>query len=1247
MYLSKQTKRREKKRMMSMLLAMLMLFSGIFGMLPGSGAMKAYAADVSENEVSENVISENEVYENAATENEISENDITEPDLSENTVSENDSSEGYVIMEPDDELEEVVAVTEPEDVHYEGEGFRVDFVVQSSWENHYNAVITVTNTSDETLHNWGLSFESTDSVSGLYNVVEPDGESEIRLFKNAGWNQDIPAGGTVFFGYTASYEGNPDVPQEFAIASVEKVVNSDRYEISCVLYEEWESGGLVQLIIENISDTTIEDWRIEFDFAMNISEIWDGVIISHEGQHYQLQNADYAQNIAPGESHIVSMIIEGELGEEPLTNLTAGEVVVEMDAADEEGDGEGDAGENAEDIPDVEDIRVISGGEDGVGQIYYKEISSMEDIVYTEDMLSCVRNQFLLMGTEGAQFEEIENLVAAYDARIVGYIETTNVYQVEYNYDITPDEIEIELDLYRNSGLVELAMLNYIAYESSCFGTTDSEWNSSWTTEYPYGNNWGIEAIDMEGALIQAGVISGNNCSTNDIRTDHLQTVRIGLIDSCFDVWHEDLSENFVRTWNDFSSLEDLQAGFANDAGLSHGTFVAGIMAAGFNNGVGITGVCIKNELYGFALDVTNSFGMAIMNWNSIMKTMCAISELIESDVKVINYSRGYGGLTFGASQGDESAISFLEHNVMFMNLLLECYIEKGYDFLIVTSAGNNNNEKYYRCETVTGGYLSESAYEDAEDEYQTINTSVTYGAPNANATNAMNAVDARYDSIFNYSMSEEVRSRVIVVGAVMLDNSNGRRTASECSVTSFSNVGDRVDILAPGQNILSCMVTTDNGPLYIEQSGTSAAAPFVAGVVGLAYNVYPEISAVQLKNIIVSGGTLLQDGQYLLNASYVIQEVNRLKNGDTNLSGGLIMGRIIESESSEGATGLGQTNGGIIDDNGEYVPDEQLVGIGGVCVTAQAIDANNELAGSYTQFAVTDENGYFTLPLSPGRYYIVVEKPGYLAFTYYYEMIEQENAYIGTIVAERNNMHDDISDMIELTDINLCIRSNYNETSLQGATIQIREGWDNRSGSYADAADATITSDANGHCTISLPRGRYTAEVKREGYVVGYYNVVADSGVNMQYLNLQPDRTVFCTIDIQNAEAYGILFWRDMEEYRGTYIFTRGNSGISTFCFLDDILCATRESLGNAGRNYRITLYENVLLSEYVKFELTRMNGNLSQSSVRITITYPDGNVENIQWNLSEPGMVWDVFQIENGELTILDNVTNEPTLP
>ena len=63
--------------------------------------------------------------------------------------------------------------------------------------------------------------------------------------------------------------------------------------------------------------------------------------------------------------------------------------------------------------------------------------------------------------------------------------------------------------------------------------------------------------------------------------------------------------------------------------------------------------------------------------------------------------------------------------------------------------------------------------------------------------------------------------------------------------------------------------------------------------------------------------------------------------------------------------------------------------------------------------------------------------------------------------------------------------------------------------------------------------------------------------------------------------------------------------------------------------------------------FELTRMNGNLSQSSVRITITYPDGNVEKIQWNLSEPGMVLDVLQIENGEQTTLNHVTNEPTLP
>ena len=132
-------------------------------------------------------------------------------------------------------------------------------------------------------------------------------------------------------------------------------------------------------------------------------------------------------------------------------------------------------GEDEEDIPDAaEDIRVMNIAGEGledIGEVYFKEVTSMEDIVYTEDRLSCVRNQFLLTAREGVSYEEVEALVEAQNVRIVGYIELTNDYQVEYNCDISPDAIEDNLSIFQASEIIEMATLNYIVYEESQFHT--------------------------------------------------------------------------------------------------------------------------------------------------------------------------------------------------------------------------------------------------------------------------------------------------------------------------------------------------------------------------------------------------------------------------------------------------------------------------------------------------------------------------------------------------------------------------------------------------------------------------------------------------------------------------------------------------------------------------------------------------------------------------------------------------------
>ena len=58
------------------------------------------------------------------------------------------------------------------------------------------------------------------------------------------------------------------------------------------------------------------------------------------------------------------------------------------------------------------------------------------------------------------------------------------------------------------------------------------------------------------------------------------------------------------------------------------------------------------------------------------------------------------------------------------------------------------------------------------------------------------------------------------------------------------------VDLGAPGTNILSTLNVTGT---YGYKSGTSMATPHVSGVAALVKSVNPSLTAVQIKNIILS----------------------------------------------------------------------------------------------------------------------------------------------------------------------------------------------------------------------------------------------------------------------------------------------------------------------------------------------------------------------------------------------------------
>ncbi|NTW32346.1 MAG: S8 family serine peptidase, partial [Bacteroidetes bacterium] len=67
-----------------------------------------------------------------------------------------------------------------------------------------------------------------------------------------------------------------------------------------------------------------------------------------------------------------------------------------------------------------------------------------------------------------------------------------------------------------------------------------------------------------------------------------------------------------------------------------------------------------------------------------------------------------------------------------------------------------------------------------------------------------------------------------------------------------FSNYGQSVDIFAPGVNIISLLPENK----YTMANGTSFSCPLVTGVAALVWSFYPELTALQLAEIIKKSGT-------------------------------------------------------------------------------------------------------------------------------------------------------------------------------------------------------------------------------------------------------------------------------------------------------------------------------------------------------------------------------------------------------
>jgi subtilisin family serine protease len=134
------------------------------------------------------------------------------------------------------------------------------------------------------------------------------------------------------------------------------------------------------------------------------------------------------------------------------------------------------------------------------------------------------------------------------------------------------------------------------------------------------------------------------------------------------------------------------------------------------------------------------------------------------------------------------------------------------------------------------------------------VRDAIAYASKNDVLIVAAAGNEAQNTDKINYFPNDQINNGEEVSNTFLKVGSNGPKYGSTL-VAGYSNYGkNTVDIFAPGSQIYSTYPKNS----YEFASGTSMAAPLVAGIAALIFSQYPGLSATQVKQILMTSGVAI-----------------------------------------------------------------------------------------------------------------------------------------------------------------------------------------------------------------------------------------------------------------------------------------------------------------------------------------------------------------------------------------------------
>ena len=201
----------------------------------------------------------------------------------------------------------------------------------------------------------------------------------------------------------------------FSNSETSKTFVQDGYTVTYEITNSWVDGQAITrqqigITITNTGTSPIENWRLYYDFKGEIEQIWSATVQVDESGNTYIDNMGWNSTIWGGSSVEFGYTLrsDGGLPDSISMNLETG------------------SDEPTETIlPDGEKDSVI-------GYAYFKDIAGLSDLDYTDDGICFVRNQILITAFDNISFAEVAEIANDLNADIVGYIELTNDYQIEF-----------------------------------------------------------------------------------------------------------------------------------------------------------------------------------------------------------------------------------------------------------------------------------------------------------------------------------------------------------------------------------------------------------------------------------------------------------------------------------------------------------------------------------------------------------------------------------------------------------------------------------------------------------------------------------------------------------------------------------------------------------------------------------------------------------------------------------------------